>query len=809
MPDRADDFNSHEEAVDKGEQIQRILYRIVPFWPLIIIALALGYVGGSIYLRYQVPVYSARTRMIVNDQTEQKTANLQEILKIDTRNLTAETEKEMQILSSSDLLTKVAVKLQLNATYSQKGRILTKQFYGHDLPFILDMETPDSVQSVISGMAHIVNDTTINFDGQNYPMDTLVTSDFGNLRWRTNKNYTGDNKKEAFQVSIVPIGWVVRTLKYGLRIEPISKQSSILDLYYSDQVPARAVAILNTIISVYASSAIDYKSLIYQNSQKFLEKRLEIVANDLNGVEKNLQNFKSSEGITDLGAEGQLYLAQVKETDKKISEIDVQLEIINQISTYVNKRNNSNDPIPATLGLSDLVLTGLLNQLYQAETDLAKVRELSGGKNPQIEVLEGVIEKLKPGIITSLTNLRKNLQASKTKLESDNAKMNGLLSKIPLKERLLLDISRQQEIKNAIYIFLLQKKEEAAIGAASVLPNYRLIEKPERGGIVSPQPQKIYAVSILIAILLLIIYIYLKEFSSKKVLFRSQIEEFLPIPVISELVFYDHGTNDPVVVGEGKRTLIAEQFRELRTNINYITAPAPTRCKMILTTSSIPKEGKSFVATNAAISLSLTGDRVALIEFDMRKPKVSKPLGIERDPGLSNYLAGKATEEEILKPHATIANLYVIPSGPIPPNPAELMTEAKLTKLFGYLRENFDYVIIDSPPIAAVTDAKILSTYVDSTIYIVRHNYTNYVFLNLLYDVYQKKTLKNVNIVFNGIKNKKILGYGYSAYGYGYGYGYSYGYGYTIDDEIKFSFRKLFDKMTFGLFRKRNKSNKK
>jgi capsular exopolysaccharide synthesis family protein len=388
--------------------------------------------------------------------------------------------------------------------------------------------------------------------------------------------------------------------------------------------------------------------------------------------------------------------------------------------------------------------------------------------------------------------------ASRKRLEAENNRMAGLLNVIPQKERLLLDISRQQSIKNAIYTFLLQKREESAIASASIVPNYRLIEKPEKGGILSPERQKIQSIALLIAVIAVFIFIYLKEFSSKKILFRSQLEEFLPIPVISELIFYEHNLDNPIVVGAGKRTLIAEQFRELRTNINYITATAKDNCKVILTTSSIPKEGKSFVAINAAISISLTGDRVVLLEFDLRKPKISKPLGIQQDPGLSNYLVGTATVEEVIKPHATISNLFVIPSGPIPPNPAELMTNKKLNNLFTYLKEHFDYVLIDSPPIAAVTDAKILSPFADAVIYIVRHNYTNYVFLNLLYDVYQKKSLSNINIVFNGIKNKKILGYGYSNYGYGYGYGYNYGYGYTVEDkEQKSFFKRLLKVFTY------------
>lgn len=798
MTGKPEEFISQDEAIDKGEQIQRLLYRIAPFWPLIIIAVLAGYIAARTYLRYQLPIYTAKARLIVNDESEQKSANLQEIFKLDTRNLTAETEKEIQILSSKELLTKVALKLQLNISYFQKGRIRITQYYADQLPFKLELENPDSVKIPIAGKAELINNT-VRFNGQIFPVDSFVTSNAVNIKWVINKDVKLTQENKKMQVSVVPLATAVGVLKGSLTISPISKQSSILDITYADAVPSRAVAILNNLITVYGVSAVDYKSRNYENSQRFLDERLKIVADELNGVEKNLQSFKSSEGIINLGAEGELYLSQVKETDKKIAELDVQSDVLNQISQYVNKRNITNDPIPATLGITDPVLTTLLSQLYQTESDLIKIKELSGNKNPQIEVYEEALKKLKPGIINSINNLKINLTASRNRLQTENGRLSGVLNKIPVKERLLLDISRQQSIKNAIYTFLLQKREESAIAAASIVTNYRLVEKPEKGGIISPEPQKIYITAFLFSIILVVLIIYLKEFSSKKILFRSQLEEFLPIPVISELIYHEHNLENPVVVGEGKRTLIAEQFRELRTNINYITATAKDKCKVILTTSSIPKEGKSFVAINAAISLSLTGDRVVLLEFDMRKPKISKPLGIAPDPGLSNYLVGTATVEQVVKPHATIKNLFVIPSGPIPPNPAELMTNEKLNDLFNYLKQHFDYVLIDSPPIAAVTDAKILSPFADAVIYIIRHNYTNYVFLNLLYDVYQKKSLTNINIVFNGIKNKKILGYGYSGYGYGYGYGYNYGYGYTVEDSKKNNFIiSFFSKFSFS-----------
>jgi tyrosine-protein kinase Etk/Wzc len=781
--DNSKEFGIQEQTLDQGEQIQRLLYRVLPFWPLIILAIGIAVAGARIYLRYQTPIYSAKARLIVNDESQQKGANLQEIIKLDNRNLSSETEREVQVLISRDLLTKLAIKRQLNVIYIQQGVVTTAQYYNENTPFKLELKYPDSVRGTYSGQAEMIGNQ-ISFDGQLYPLDTFMNSRMGQIRWVLNNSANNIYKVKKLQLSIVPVSVVVGQMKASLGVAPISKQSSILDLVYYDVIPERGISVLNSLIALYGSLAVEYKSRIYQNAEIFLDERIRLIADELNGVEKNLQAFQSSEGVADLGREADLYLAQSKENLRKLGEIEVQQDVLNEIEKYVTQRNKASNAIPATLGISDPVLNGLLNQLYEAESELEKTRQTSGDKNPQIEVYEELVKRLKPSISKSIENLKINLKASKNQLQREYDEMNGSLTKIPYKQRMLLDITRQQAIKNAIYTFLLQKREESAIAAASVLPNYRVIEKPEPAGIVYPDPKKIYTISVLMALLVVLIYIYLKEFSSKRLLFRAQIENILPIPVISELIFHPHDPVSPVVVGAGKRTLVAEQFRELRTNINYITAGSKEKCKVILTTSSIPKEGKSFVAINAAISLSLTGDKVVLLEFDLRKPKISKPLGITRDPGLSNYLIGKATEEEVIKPHSSIENLYVIPSGPIPPNPAELLSGPRLLDLITYLKSNFDYIVIDSPPVAAVTDAKILANVADATIYIVRHNYTNFVFLNLINDIYQKKGLPNINIVFNGIVNKRIMGYNYGkGYGYGYGYGYSNGYGYGYTDE--------------------------
>jgi capsular exopolysaccharide synthesis family protein len=536
-----------------------------------------------------------------------------------------------------------------------------------------------------------------------------------------------------------------------------------------------------------------------ENTLRFLDDRLALVSKDLSGIEKNLQNYKTSNDIVDLSAQGTFILNQLQDIDSKISELDVQKDVLDKIESYVRHRNNTNDQIPATLGVTDPVLNDLLNQLYQAEFELQKIKQISGIKNPKIPVIEETIEKLKPSIITSINNLKSGIEVSRQRLQSDNNGLNARLNKIPKKERQLIDISRQQGIKNGIYTFLLQKREEAAINAAGIVANYRILDKPETAGLVEPLPSKIIGIGIIISLILTLIFIYLKEFSSTRIKFRSQIEGRTKVPIIAEIAYQPNKNKSPVVVQEGKRTLVAEEFRELRTNLNYITFNSIEKSKVILITSSIPNEGKSFVTINTSISLSLTGAKVVLLEFDLRKPKISRELGITHAVGLSSYLVGSASENDIIQNYPGIDNLYVIPSGPIPPNPSELISSKKLNILFDYLKNDFGYIIIDSPPVGSVTDSKILAMVSDATLYIVRQNYTHSSFLDLVNDLKQKNILPNLNIVFNGIIVKTIPGYKYgSSYGYG-GYGYGYGYGNT-EENTKIGFIAKIKKWWRGLF---------
>ena len=317
MAANSPDVNIEQDSKEQGEQIQRLLYRILPYWPLIAIALILGVLGANIYLKYQVSVYVAKARLVLNDDSQQKNANLQEILKIENKSVTQETEREMQVISSTELLRKVANKMQLNVSYTLEGRIKSSQYYDN-IPFRLELENPELIQTTISGEAQII-ENKVNFNGVLYPIDTFVRSSFGNIRWYINKDYKEKIKLDKVIISIQPIAAAARRLKGALSIAPISKSSSIVDLSLTDVIPERAVDILTNLIYLYGTSTVDYKGRMYDNTQKFLDTRLRLVEDELSGVEKNKQLYKTTEGIVDLSMQGQLYFSKLKEADVKIA----------------------------------------------------------------------------------------------------------------------------------------------------------------------------------------------------------------------------------------------------------------------------------------------------------------------------------------------------------------------------------------------------------------------------------------------------------------------------------------------------------
>ena len=384
--------------------------------------------------------------------------------------------------------------------------------------------------------------------------------------------------------------------------------------------------------------------------------------------------------------------------------------------------------------------------------------------------------------IIKILNIRSSLSTSKHDLQLNLAKANTILKNVPEKEKQLLQISREQAIKNSIYTFLLQKREETAISYMSSVSDSRVVESATSSSKpLSPKTSMVYLIAFAIAMGVSVGYVILIDQLNNKILFRKELEQKTGIPIIGELMQGEFSESS-LAIRDGKRTMLAEQIRSVRTNMTYFGLKDDK--KVILINSTISGEGKSFVAINLAVSYTLTGKKVAILELDLRKPKITKELLGNKAKGVTNYLSGGTSLNEIIHPVNDIDGLYVIPAGPIPPNPSELISTKEFAELLSNLKQQFDYLIIDSPPISLVTDAQLLAAHADMVIYVVRHGYTPKVYMSLMSQLSQQKKFPNMSILFNGVKP-----IGINRYGYGYGYGYGY------IDEVKTKKTSWFKKM--------------
>ena len=765
----------------------QIVQRYFPFWPLFLVTVGIGLAISWVYLRSQTRIYVATAKVLLKDP--QKGGGDSKVL--DALNIFSEkkiVENEILVLRSSNLLQEVVASLDLYAPVFNKGRVRTEELYNGNSPVWFRAADKTNVngggkyyftvnwpkkQVTINGQTIAFNDT-LNLLGSAY---WVVPNP------QYNQSVTGKNYFVVFN----SIAGAAGSFAGDLKANATSNSSTVIEVKLETPVPDKGVDFLNKLFEVYNYEAIIDKNQIAAKTLAFIENRLNLVVGQLDSVEKNIQNFKTRESVYDLGSQASLYLSNVSELDKRSSDVQIQLDVLKDVQQYVDNKGRKPGTVPSQILISDPTLSGLLTKLYDAEFQLSKAESINGEKSDAVILANDAVGRIKKDIRENLGTIRSNLNAVKSNVNSGIALNSGLLSQVPRKERGLLEISRQQVIKNNIYTFLLQKREETALSSAGTTPDLKVLEKGSSYGPIKPVAKNFYLTGLLLGLLVSVVFVLLREQFNRKILFRNEIEEKTKIPVLAEIMY--SRTAEAIAISEGKRTIIAEQFRSLRTNLAFMGMNEEN--KTLLVTSSISGEGKSFIALNLAMSFTLTGKKVGLMEMDLRKPKLSKYLEISRDPGITNFLINKANIDQIIK-ETKYPNLFVISAGPIPPNPTELILSPKFGEMMALLKEKFDYIIIDSAPIGPVTDSQLISSYANTTLYVVRHGFTPKVFLRMMDDLYQQKKFNNMALIFNGLKPRGIsflgYGYGYGSYGYGYGYGYGSsgdGYGYYTTEEEK------------------------
>lgn len=760
--------SKHKKTVEQKENFSQMLVsKFLPYWPLFIIFAVLSVAGAFVYLRYATPIYEANATLIIKDEKKgNEDSKLTESLDmISSKKIV---ENEIEVIQSRTLMDQVVKKYHLYAPVFDQGKVKAVSAYTTS-PVTVVAFNPDSLKGNDKIELDYDKKTQTVTLNKKYKcsMNEFLNTPYGILKFIPNKYQSPGYEHKQLFFSLVDPKVIAMKILPNLNVAPSSKLSTVVNLGYRDEIPERGEDILNGLIQAYEESAILDKNLLARNTLKFVEERLNIVAADLAAIEQKVQQYKSGKSAVDISTQGQLYLQNVSANDQKLSEVNMQLSVLEQVEKFVSDKSNSGGIVPSTLGVNDPMLSGLIDKLYSSELEYEKLKTTVGENNPKLVSLKDQISKIRPNIMENIQSQRQSLSAAKSNLNVTNSNYNSILNTVPQKERQLLDISREQNIKSSIYSFLLQKKEESALSYASTVSNSRVVDTAQAGAFpVSPNKKLIYLVALAAAMALWVGVITLKEAFTGKILYRREIEALTAIPIIGEVAF--EKSKNPIVIKAGKRSFIVEEFRKLRTSLSFLGIDATH--KKILVTSNISGEGKSFIASNLAVSIALTGKKVVLVDLDLNMPTQSKIFGVHHEFGVTDFLQGKKYPEDIIKPLEGHENMFFISGGDLPENPSELLLNGKISELIEYLDNSFDMVIIDTSPIVLITDAYILSEMCDATLYVMRHGYTPKLLVKRVDENLEINPIHNPAIVFNGVKTRGLF-----RNNYGYGYNYVYG----------------------------------
>ncbi|AKD57060.1 GumC family protein [Spirosoma radiotolerans] len=759
-------------GAENQPNLRVILLRYLKHWKWFVLSLLLAGAGAYIYLIYQTPIYKVQASLLIKD--DKKGLDGENILKeMDILKPKKTVENEIEIIKSYTLMDKVVNKLNLDVQYFRPTKTVDQEVYS-ELPIRLVVEQPFSSLYGEKLQLSFVNSNHVRIDDQVYPVNQSIKTPHGRLRVFASKPLRAS--LEPLKVVVSPRTEVVNGYLKNLTVETTSKASTVLQITLEEAVPAKGEALMRQLIEEYNQAAVVDKNLVAASTLDFIEDRLRLISGELTNVEKDVESYKTSEGITDLSVQAQSFLQTVQANDAQLNQVNIQLSSLKDIERYVDSKADSRGTTPGSVSLSDPVLLGLVTKLTDLELQRDVLARTTSERNPLLQTLDGQVKSTKESISENIQTIKQQLTSTKNQLTSTNRKMESMVRTVPHKERALLNITRQQAIKNNLYTYLLQKREETALSYASTLPDSRTVDLPRHEKKpIRPVRATTFMLFGLIGLLLPVGALAAKDMLNNRVVRRSDVEDVSRVPILGEVVQSD-GKKALVVVSKS-RSVIAEQIRALRTNLQFLRSN-PNGSQVLLFTSSISGEGKSFMSMNIGASLALVDRPTVILEMDLRKPKLHMSLGMRNAVGISNYLIGEATLDDVLQPIDGFPNYFLISSGPLPPNPSELLNGPYLGKLFEELRARFEYVIVDSPPIGLVTDAQVIAPFADATLYMVRHDITPKTYLKMVDSLYKENRFHNLNVILNAVGD-----------GESYYYSYSYG-GYYEDDKSDKKARK-------------------
>ena len=799
-----------DERKDKlGEQseeqvnIQELLFRYLIHWPWFVVSIIICIACAWGYLRLTTPIYNISATVLIKDEKKGGGASMSSDLeKMGLEGFVSSSsnvDNEIEVLRSKSLSREVVNNLGLFVTYMDEDEFPSKELY-HTSPVLVSLTHQEAdklpgrmeINMILQPTGALGVQITVGEKEYRKQVDKLPAvfpTDEGTVAFFANndtlsavcpENITKERHITAF---INRPFSVLKEYVNSLSIAPTSKTTSVVVISLENTNTRRGRDYINKLLEMYNINANNDKNEVAQKTAEFIDERIGIISKELGSTEQDLENFKRSAGITDLSSEAQIALTGNAEYEKKRVENQTQINLVMDLQRYM--KGNEYEVLPSNIGLQDAASAGAIDRYNQMLVERKRLLRTSTENNPTIINLDTSIRAMRTNVQATLDATLKGLQITKEDLAREASRYSRRINDAPTQERQFVSIARQQEIKSGLYLMLLQKREENAITLAATANNAKIIDEAlADDNPISPKKMLVYLAALVLGVGLPVGVIYLIGLTKFKIEGRADVEKLTSLPVVGDIPLADEKTGS-IAVFENQNNLMSETFRNVRTNLQFMLENGKN---VILVTSTISGEGKSFISANLAISLSLLGKKVVIVGLDIRKPGLNKVFNIpKKEHGITQYLTNTtANLMDFVQPSDINKNLFILPGGTVPPNPTELLARGGLEKAIETLKANFDYVILDTAPVGMVTDTLLIGRVADLSVYVCRADYTHKAEFTLINELAENNKLPNLCIAINGLDlNSRKYGYyyGYGKYGKYYGYGKRYGYGYGYGEK--------------------------
>ena len=753
-----------EAEESSGFDFRKLWSLVVLNWYWIILSTVLFVAAAFIYLRYQAPVYEAYTKVLIKDAQGKKSAG--QDLALDQLGLISNTngfDNELEILSSTAVATRAVKALKLYVTYHLQGRVREAELYKSS-PFLVDLEEgrldllevaiPIEMTKIENGI-HVKVELPSKGDEPEYlerdltAFPCLLSTKLGKIMFTQNPGHEMPDRKLT-AVIIPPIA-VGRAYARSINVAPTSKTTTVATLSLRDTQVERAKDYLLQLVNSYNDDANEDKNEVAKKTEEFINERIEVIREELDMTESQIEGYKRENELINLPTDASQALTQTTEFQKKQVDIQTQMSLVKSLIDFVMIPANCNSLIPANIGITNQAINSMIGDYNTLVLNRDRLIRSSSENSPLVIQKTEEIAVMWDAVGKQLRSLYNDLQTQKNSVDQQYALFAGKVSSTPTQERTMNNMGRQQEIKAGLYLMLLQKREENSISLASTANKARIIDLPQKGAKVSPKTSIIMLAALLFGMCFPLALLYLREMLRFRIEGRNDLEKMTKVNVIADIpLTRELGEGErAIVVRENKNNMMEEAFRGLRTNLRFLLGPGE---KVIATTSAMPGEGKTFVATNLAMSLALLGKKVIIIGLDIRKPRLVKLFGLPSNKqGITNYLIGETPDYDLLDKqifHGVVnENLDVLPAGIIPPNPGELITRDLLDKAIEHFKTKYDYIIIDTPPVGLVSDTFELGRLVNITFFVVRCEVTTKADIDLINRVYNEGKLPKTRLL--------------------------------------------------------------